>query len=64
MSDDKGSGWAILVFVVIVTLGVGFWVFTSYMESAAYNRLTGANTTTLDAMFVELRVQSAPKEQP
>lgn len=32
-------------------------VFYSYQESKAFNRLTGANTTWWDAMWVELRVQ-------
>lgn len=34
----------------------GWWVFASYCEASAYNRITGSNVSTWDAMFVELRV--------
>ena len=38
-----------------------FSVFSFHMESATFNRLTGAHTTWWDAAWVELRVQEAPK---
>jgi hypothetical protein len=37
-----------------------FWV-RAYFESRTYNRLTGAHTTTWDALWVELRVQEGTK---
>ncbi len=35
---------------------VGFKFFSSYQESKAFNELTGAKTTTWQAVWVELRV--------
>lgn len=32
-----------------------------WMESQVYNRLTGANTTVWDAIWLELRVNGEPK---
>ena len=32
------------------------WSFQAKMEASAFNRLTGANVSTWDAMWVELRV--------
>jgi hypothetical protein len=32
----------------------------AYMESSTYNKLTGAETTWWDALWVELRVQDNP----
>lgn len=37
------------------------WVVSSYFEAQSYNRLTGANVTTWDAMWIDLRVQAEPK---
>lgn len=50
---------AAVIFAVIVYALV--W-FPAQMESRTYNRLTGAETTTWDALWVELRVQDSPKE--
>ena len=36
---------------------VSWWVVKSSFEASTYNRLTGANVSTWDAMWVELRVQ-------
>ena len=48
--------------VIIFLLG-GVAVFVqAKMESATFNKLTGAQTTWWDAMWVELRVMEAPKE--
>jgi hypothetical protein len=35
-------------------------VGSAHMESRTFNKLTGADTTWVDAVFVELRVQEAP----
>ena len=37
-----------------------FLIFKAKMESKTYNKLTGAHTTTWDAIWVELRVQDTP----
>lgn len=34
----------------------------AYLESRAYNRLTGAETTVWDALWLELRVQGESRE--
>lgn len=48
--------------VAVILLAIpGFHVFAVYQESRTYNRLTGAQTTTWDALWVELRVQDAPR---
>jgi hypothetical protein len=67
MSDDedRSSGVAFILYMLLTAAFVMFWIWRSNMESAAYNRLTGAHTTAWDAMFLELRVQDQPnKEQP
>lgn len=46
----------------LLALVVFFWIFSSFKESEAYNRLTGAHTTTADAMFIELRVMEGTKK--
>lgn len=51
-----------VVSAVAVLIAVSAWIFTSHHESKVYNRLTGANTTTYDAMFVQLRVVEPFKE--
>lgn len=45
----------------VLLLALLGWVLSSAAESRAYNRLTGASTTTWDAMFLDLRVQSTPR---
>ena len=52
---------AIFTFILFAAIGIGAWVFSSAQESRAFNRITGASTTTWDAMWVELRVQESPK---
>jgi hypothetical protein len=47
----------LLTLIMVVTSG---FVFASYMESKTYNKLTGANTTWWDALWVELRVMESP----
>lgn len=43
---------------ILVVLALPF--IQAYNESRTYNKLTGANTTTWDALWVELRVQDTP----
>jgi hypothetical protein len=38
-------------------------IFSASMESKTYNKLTGANTTWFDALWVELRVEHNPHRQ-
>ena len=60
MSKTKTDIMALIGSVIIVlALPLG-WVLMSYMEARAYNRLTGSDVSTLDAMFIQLRVQDEP----
>jgi hypothetical protein len=52
--DEVTRYLAIVAFVAIIAL-TG-WVFNSYLEASAFNRATGKNASTVDAMFTELRV--------
>lgn len=46
---------------VSIAIAIGFWIFSASLEAQAYNRITGKNVSTWDAMFVELRVDAPPK---
>lgn len=35
----------------------------AFFEARSYNKLTGSNTTTWDAFFLDLRVVSEPKQK-
>ena len=48
--------------LVVAMLSAAGWVAVSYFEANAYNRATGSHVSTWDAMWIELRVQAAPKE--
>lgn len=50
-----------LVVAITLIVAIGEWVLMSAMEAKAYNRATGAEVTTWDAMWIELRVQVGPK---
>ena len=60
MSDDI----KLLAVTVILILALGgvWWVGGSFFEARTYNRLTGSQVTTFDAMWVQLRVQAAPTQ--
>lgn len=44
------------------SVALGIWVGKSYFEAHTYNRLVGAQTTTWDAMWVQLRVMDSPMQ--
>jgi hypothetical protein len=52
------------VLFTVVVLAVTFLavIFCAKMESDAYNRITGGNTTWSDAIFLELRVMDTPSK--
>jgi len=60
-SREPGCIFWVFSTAVVLSVFCGIWVFKSYQEAQAYNRLTGANVTTWDALWVELRVQEGPK---
>lgn len=47
--------------VAAVVIFVGFVAYSS-QESRVFNKLTGSNTTTMDAFFVQLRVIEPAQE--
>jgi hypothetical protein len=49
---------AVSAVFMIPFVPVGIWVMKSSLEARAYNRVTGSNVTTWEAMWVELRVQN------
>jgi hypothetical protein len=52
------------VMVAVILAGIGAVLMVQpYMESRTYNKLTGANTTAWDALWVELRVQDQPRKE-
>ena len=61
-SGARGCATALVVSIVTIGCVIALWVGSSYMEARTYNRLTGADLSTLDAMFIQLRVQDAPRK--
>jgi len=50
--------WFAVLFFGLALAGIlGGWVVKSRFEADAYNRVTGSNVSTWQAMWVELRVQ-------
>jgi hypothetical protein len=45
-----------------LVLCIGVWVTASYFEARAYKNVTGKEISTLDAMFVNLRVQGTAND--
>ena len=62
MSEKKddvliGLFCALIALILLVVI----WVAYSYFEASSYNRVTGKDVSTFDAMFLELRVQEGAK---
>ena len=49
----------VILFIAVAALIV---VVPAYMEARTYNKLTGANVTTWDAIWIDLRVISEPRK--
>jgi len=60
LNDHPVLGLAGIV-LTFALLGAVAWTTQSYMEAKAFNRVTGSNVSTLDAMFIELRVQESSR---
>jgi hypothetical protein len=54
--NERDLSAPIIVLCCTVIALTAAWAFSSYKESEVFNRLTGANTTMYDAMWVQLRV--------
>jgi len=61
----KFKEWSAAVGLILDTclLIFGGWFGASYFEARAYNRATGAEVSTWDAMFIQLRVMT-PARSP
>ena len=57
LTTSEYVGWCFVAFMIALAIGVA----SAKMESDAYNRLTGANTTWWDAIWLDLRVTDSPK---
>lgn len=56
--SDRDSVIGVALGIISVPLLLAFvWLLPSYFEAKTYRRLTGAEVTMWDAMWVELRVQ-------
>lgn len=57
----KNKGWLDYVVEALaasaIIVAIAGWPVSSYFEARTYNKLTGAHTTTWDAMWVQLRIQ-------
>lgn len=49
------------IIVTAIAIALSIVVFSAKQEAEAYNRITGKNVSTWDAIFVELRVDAPPK---
>ena len=56
----RHMGCLFLLVVGLLFGAIGIWATASHFEAAAYNRVTGSNVSTWDAMWIELRVQAGP----
>ncbi len=46
----------IFFWLFMLYLWIALWIVQSYNEAVIFNRVTGKNMTTYDAMFVQLRI--------
>ncbi len=51
-----------VVTVLFLSIVIGAVVGHSYFEAKAFNRATGQQVTTWDAVWIQLRVQAAPMQ--
>ena len=71
LNNFQGNGrsdWTLVEIIIVIAIVAILFsmtampIISAHMESKTYNKLTGAHTTWWDAMWVELRVQDAPKK--
>lgn len=61
MERNSDFIFASLGLFVVFAITVLIWIIGSSLEASSYNKLTGNNVSTWDAMWIELRVQDAPQ---
>jgi hypothetical protein len=58
-NDDVPIGCLVFVAVIVLAFLPSAWIVKSFMEANSFNRITGNQISTWDAMWVELRVEAA-----
>ena len=63
LSEDAKLG-CLFAFIAAAVIGtvLSAWVISSHYEAKAFNRVTGKNVATWDAMWIELRVQEGSQQ--
>lgn len=61
LTRDGENLLSCLLGVAMFAAAAGIWVWQSKLEAEAFNRVTGKNVSTWDAMFLDLRVNEAPR---
>ena len=61
MSDALTFAAYTLAVIAIICVPLGCWIVRSHFEAESFNRITGKDISTWDAMFIELRVQEPAK---
>lgn len=66
MSRDEKSAivWSCVGAVLVFAAFGAFSVFCAWNEARTYSRLTGANVTTWDALWVDFRIQEGVSDEP
>lgn len=61
---NRNAEWLLplVALLFLILLAPFIMIIRSHMEAKAYNRLTGSDVTTWEAMWVELRVDGAPRD--
>ena len=60
--DDRPVLSGVLFIIAMLLIVAGIQVSSAYFEARAFNRATGKNVSTWDAMFIELRLNDSPKD--
>lgn len=60
-TSNSEAGCGCLLTVIVIAVVFAAMAGKAHLKSRSYNRLTGANTTWVDAMFTDLRVIGNPK---
>lgn len=60
--DDRPVLTGAIFIVVLLFVVAAIQISSAYFEAQAFNRATGKNVSTWDALFIELRLNDSPKD--